>query len=124
MFSLGRAYATKTSLLRLGADVNFHHEKYGWTPLIRASVVGELEVVDLLIREGAEVNQVDRQGRSALICASRNGFLDIARALMKAGADVGAVSKTGKTALDLACVMGGCSKKEMELLLRTPPGQL
>jgi len=49
---------------------------------------GNLESVELLVRHGAEIDEVDSQGRTPLIQASSEGQLEIAQSLVAAGADV------------------------------------
>ena len=58
----------------------------GWTALIRASANGDLEVVQELIKAGADVNTKNNNGQTALMIASANGHLEIANALKEAGA--------------------------------------
>lgn len=57
-------------LIALGRDVNSQTEE-GLTLLMEAANVGDLEIVELLVKNGAEVNRVDVHGNSALIYASR-----------------------------------------------------
>ena len=49
---------------------------------------GNLESVELLVQHGAEIDEVDSQGRTPLIQASSEGQLEIVRSLVSAGADV------------------------------------
>lgn len=51
--------------------------------------MGELEVeaIEVLIKAGADVNRVDRRGRTPVFCAARVGNLEVVEALVKAGAD-------------------------------------
>jgi len=62
-------------------------ETEGMTALIRASMEGNVEVVKLLIKEGADVNYVNRKGQSALMWAAGGcGSLAIGVILLKEGA--------------------------------------
>jgi ankyrin repeat protein len=97
-------------LLDRGADVNatdaFQHQ----TALMWASAEGHLEVVDTLLKAGANPNIqahitsiTDRKnadhptgGFTALMWAARNGYEDVVRRLVKGGADLN--SKNGDSA--------------------------
>ncbi len=52
-----------------------------------------------LIKNGADVNLVDKNGDTALIVATRYGHKDIPQALINSGADVDATDQYGNTAL-------------------------
>ena len=71
-------------LLDLGAQTE--HRERGYAALIQASHVGQLEMVRLLIRKGADVNVV-AVNDSALIAAAGKGLLEITRLLIDNGAD-------------------------------------
>jgi len=53
-------------LLERGVDVNSRADDDGFTPLLRASENGALEVVRLLLEHGADVQAVDVDGKTAL----------------------------------------------------------
>ena len=59
--------------------------------LMYASYYGHLEVVKLLILNGADVNDIIN-GYSSLIYASMNGFREVVKLLILNGADVNAVN--------------------------------
>jgi ankyrin repeat protein len=68
-----------------------------------------------LISEGADLDCVDRSGRSPLMCASRREALDgIAARLIAAGAKLDLFDKGGHSALINACV---CKRSATALLL-------
>jgi hypothetical protein len=72
----------------------------GGTPLMRASLKGQLEVVRRLIDKGADVDAIKtKDGATALMWASQGGNLEIVRLLIEKGANVNAVKKEGATAL-------------------------
>jgi len=71
----------------------------GGTPLMSASLKGQLEVVRRLIDKGADVDAVKKDGATALMWASQGGNLEIVRLLIEKGANVNAVKKEGATAL-------------------------
>ena len=72
-------------LLNNGAEVD-KANIYGVTPLILASALGRLEVVNLLIEHQADVHLKNDDGKTALHYARREGYTAIEKALRKAGA--------------------------------------
>lgn len=59
-----------------------------------------------LIKNGADVNTVDKNGRTALMFATIEGRTDIVKELIKNGVDVNAVNEWGTTALAFATIEG------------------
>ncbi|MEM9554284.1 MAG: ankyrin repeat domain-containing protein [Acidobacteriota bacterium] len=72
------------------------------TPLEAAVLEGDPEIVDLLLRFGADVNQAVDEGFTPLMTAATTGAQRIARRLLEAGARPRARNDEGKTAIDLA----------------------
>ncbi len=64
-----------------------------------AALNGELEKVKESLRQGADLNDVDNEGRTALMYASFNGHTEIVRLLLDEGAGVGTRDPMGRTAL-------------------------
>lgn len=56
-------------------------------------------MVSILISRGAEVNTLDREGRSALHHAAEAGSCDVIRQLLEAGADLHVNDEKGRTAM-------------------------
>ena len=75
------------------------------TVLMRAARSGHVNVVDALLKAGADVNRADTDGNTALIHASVKGQVDCVKSLIKAGADVNTVSRY-QTALIVAAEGG------------------
>jgi hypothetical protein len=71
-----------------------------------ASENGNLEIVKLLLDNGAAVNGVDSTGMTALMLAAERGHLQIVILLLDNGAAVNDVDSTGMTALMLAAERG------------------
>ena len=63
-------------------------------PIHEAAVAGDVELVELLIANGADVDDRDVHGYTPLLLAIQAGQSDIARALIKSGADVNARAVT------------------------------
>ena len=81
---------------------NIHRGLKTETPLISASLAGDVAMVKELINHGADVNKVSdwMVGDSPLICACAGGHTATVSALLLAGANVNAKTKQdGKTAL-------------------------
>lgn len=75
----------------------------GWTPLHEASNHGFVEIVQMLIRAGADVNDsggVNCDGVTSLHDAAANGHVAIVQLLLENGADPNLLTKSGETALD------------------------
>ena len=81
-------------------------EKERNSNLILAAEEGNIDKVNQLLREGANVNAVDKWGSTALIDAAFSGNTDIAKALIKAGANVNAKNKGSDTPLLIAILNG------------------
>jgi len=68
----------------------------GMTALHWAAEGGNLEIADLLVRQGADVSAVTRLGAyTPLHLASRGGHGDVVQLLLEAGGDPGALTDTG-----------------------------
>ena len=64
-------------------------DQYGDTALCRAIRSGRVDIVKVLVGEGADVNKAGKEGRTPLILASSLvGKEDVVQVLLEAGADV------------------------------------
>lgn len=75
-----------------------------FTPLGFACSIGHLEIVDSLIKAGADFNTIDQE-KTPLIDACDRGYFEIVRVLVKAGADVN-LKVISNTPLTAACNSG------------------
>lgn len=76
-------------LLEYGADVNAvltGKDVSGWTALLFASVNGDDNLVDYLLRQGAFVNHTSDEGQSALSLARQEKYKTLIQLLKKHGA--------------------------------------
>ncbi|XP_048469739.1 ankyrin repeat and SOCS box protein 6 [Rhincodon typus] len=96
----GLVTAAEKLLLR-GADLNFEDPVTYYTPLHVAVLHNQPDVVELLVRHGADVNKRDRvHSSSPLDLASEEvERLPCLQRLLDLGANVNGVDKTGKSAL-------------------------
>lgn len=79
-------------------------DKYGIPILIKAAESGHLNVVQYLVKHGADINVRTKFENTALMGASLFGYLDIVKYLVAQGADVNDQNVGGETALMRAAV--------------------
>ncbi|PNH09548.1 Ankyrin repeat domain-containing protein [Tetrabaena socialis] len=113
----GRLREVQT-LLSDPANVNSNvQDENGWTALHCASEKGHKEMVEVLLRAGADVAAKSTNGWTALHLASQKGHTEAVKVLLRAGADVAVKSNNGWTALHLASQKG--HTEPVEALLRS-----
>ncbi len=83
--------------------------KKGSKALILASRLGKIDLVQLLLRYGADPNISSYHGSYSLHWAAQAGFADAVLLLIKAGANIHALNRAGATALCFACGFGNIS---------------
>ena len=112
----GRGKVVKT-LLDYGAKVDYINRRKCETALtVAIERQAPVTLVEDLLKKGASVNHVDRNGDTALIVASKNRAERVVELLLKHGADVNYESKqSGETAL-MKAVTGSCCKIVGDLL--------
>lgn len=64
--------------------------------------LGREEIVELLLRNGVDINSINKNGSTALDIAVEKGFGKIVEILMQGGANPKLENKNGKTAIDIA----------------------
>ena len=102
--------------LERGVDINaMDSDNFYRTALIKSSIKGHKEIVELLIKKGADINDRYR-GSTSLIISSLYGHKDIVELLIQNGADVNSKDKYGDTALMSASRHG--YKDIVEILLK------
>ena len=83
------------------------HNGNQFTALHLASLHGQRRVVQLLLRERAEVDSANAKGETPLHVSSKNGHAQVVCALLASGAAVNQVDTIGRTALHHCCVTAG-----------------
>ena len=89
----------------MGAEVNARDNR-GWTPLVNAARIGNLEIVKTLIENGADVNVSGAKNWTALLLATRYKHSKIAKILIERGADVNVRTVSGWTPLMMVAFGG------------------
>ncbi len=98
--------------LAAGADVNAVES--GWTPLVTATVRGNVDAVEMLLKAGANPNLEDIYPQIPLYYAAREGHMRIMQMLLNAGADVNGHRESLITPLYGAVVFSGTAKGGIE----------
>ena len=89
------------------ADLNVRASQHGQTALMLAVSHGRLDMVDLLLEAGADVNIRDEDGSTALMCAAEHGHMEIVKLLMRhPDININATDNDGLTALSVAMEAG------------------
>jgi hypothetical protein len=81
-----------------GVDLN-QLDEYGFTPLIEAAIVDNIEISKLLLEKGANPNQPDVIGGTALHWAAENNNLELCKLLLEHRADPNAYNLSGQAVL-------------------------
>ncbi|CAH8664748.1 unnamed protein product [Dicrocoelium dendriticum] len=97
---------TVALLLAVGADVNARTEETQETALTLAACGGFIEVCEMLLNAGADIEVGGVGCSTPLMEAAQEGHLDLVRRLLQRGAAVNAVTATGDTALHYAAENG------------------
>jgi len=87
-----------------GADIN--ETDRDWFPLLMAVACNNEDVVELLLKSGAEYDKTDGQGLTSLALAVQEGHVKPMTMLLEHGADVDRCTTSGTAPLFLACGNG------------------
>ncbi|XP_008836722.1 2-5A-dependent ribonuclease isoform X2 [Nannospalax galili] len=93
-------------LLATGADVNVSEDIGGWTPLHNAVQCGRVDIVELLLRHGADPHQRKKNGATPFIIAGIQGDVKLLEIFLSKGADVNDCDSYGFTAFMEAAEYG------------------
>ena len=99
----------------VGKRFSINQQIEGTTPLCRAVMKGNKDIVKVLIRHGATVNRPDNVNCYPIHYATMNGFCDITQFLINNCADINIKNGIGETALHSATAKG--KYKIVELLI-------
>lgn len=95
-------FAVMKLLLENNANPNLSDRLRGLTALMHRAVVGDTNMINLLLSFGADPNRADIGQETALMKAVRGRKFKAAQALVEGGADPNVQDLTGKTALEYA----------------------
>ncbi|XP_076060557.1 uncharacterized protein LOC143036750 [Oratosquilla oratoria] len=98
---LQRSLTCVKLLLSHGADPEVANRR-GYTPLMAAALIGEVETVRALLTHGAKTEARDARGETALMKATQADCRDVVRVLLSHGADPNARNSCGGCALHSA----------------------
>ena len=99
----------------------------GICPLMLACQCGYVEIVKLLVEEGADVNLQNAYGSSrwsALMKAVAFGHVEIAKVLVECGAKIALENTRGESALVISCRSGNKNTEVIKLLLQQGYGMV
>ena len=74
----------------------------GFSPLLGACWIGDLELVTQLVEAGADIEWLSRSGQTALMVAAERGWTPIVQYLCNKGARTFTIDNFGRTAVSLA----------------------
>lgn len=92
--------------LLVEAGVNVNAQRYYKSPLTAAAAFGHIQIVQLLLKNNAEVNARSQDYGSALRAAASGGYLDVVKHLLESNADVNDENDGLGTALQAAAFQG------------------
>lgn len=110
----GLMTTAKRLISTAGLEIDATDES-GRTPILVAADNGQAALVELLIRNNANLDRMDDAGSSAVLLAAERGHAEVVRALIKAGANVEQLDASGQSALHLAA-WNGADEVVSELL--------
>ena len=97
--------------IAFGTNLNSVGSSRDETALIIAACQGHVEIVNLLIEEGVDLNIQNNEGVTAQFCAVFFGRTEIVQILSDAGADPNIVMSQDLTAMDLVSVEWGDNRE-------------
>eukprot|EP00300_Choanocystis_sp_HF-7_P011331 c17415_g1_i3.p1 GENE.c17415_g1_i3~~c17415_g1_i3.p1 ORF type:complete len:162 (+),score=35.76 c17415_g1_i3:32-517(+) len=94
--------AVVRSSLEINPELIHQSAQYGMTPLMNASMLGQTNILKVLIEYGADLNVKGKGGMTALMYAAFQNHVEVVQLLIASGADVTIRSDKNRTALGLA----------------------
>lgn len=81
-------------------------DENGFTPLMYASIIGDVTISEMLIDSGADVNAQNQSGATALMLAAKYNHLKLCKKLVKSGANAKLSTTNRQTAFTIAAQYG------------------
>lgn len=94
------------ALLEQGAEVNAEGGRLGATAFHAAALRGHVEIMDILLKHGADPNKLDTIKKTSLHSAALSGNIEVIKYLLDNGADPEAKDDQNMSAYDQAIVAG------------------
>uniref|UniRef100_A0A182NRY9 ANK_REP_REGION domain-containing protein n=1 Tax=Anopheles dirus TaxID=7168 RepID=A0A182NRY9_9DIPT len=101
--------AAAASVAMVAPELIESADEDGFTPLHLAVIQGNLQLVNLLLANGADVNALDNEGHSVVHWATVCGEVEALRSVLAAGADVSTPDINGGSPLHYAAQMCGAN---------------
>eukprot|EP00300_Choanocystis_sp_HF-7_P011332 c17415_g1_i4.p1 GENE.c17415_g1_i4~~c17415_g1_i4.p1 ORF type:complete len:146 (+),score=25.66 c17415_g1_i4:32-469(+) len=80
--------AVVRSSLEINPELIHQSAQYGMTPLMNASMLGQTNILKVLIEYGADLNVKGKGGMTALMYAAFQNHVEVVQLLIASGADV------------------------------------
>ena len=91
-----------------GIDVGAYSTRFACSHGVTAAVGGDAGVAKLLLRNGASIDQKDKDGKTALMIATVNGHYDLVETLLENKADVTIVNEVRVSTACAVCWVNVC----------------
>ena len=91
-----------------GVDVVVYNARFACSHCVTAAVGGDAGVAKLLLRNGASIDQKDKDGKTALMIATVNGHYDLVETLLENKADVTIVNEVRVSTACAVCWVNVC----------------
>ncbi|MCJ8746934.1 hypothetical protein PDJAM_G00147570 [Pangasius djambal] len=101
-------------------DIN-QPNKHGTPPLLIAAGCGNIQIIDVLIRKGAEIQALDKSGANAIYYAARHGHVETLKFLHEKKCPLDIQDKSGETALHVASRYGNVDVVQYLCSIRANP---
>lgn len=100
-FAIGKEIEVVKLLVSRGANIDTSDKENGWTPIIIASMHGDVDSIDYLHLHGADIDVQDKlDGWNSMIYAASENNIETVKKLYNLGANPHIKDKNGKTFLD------------------------
>lgn len=109
-------YELAQVLLAMSAKVEDRGQKNDCTPLMEAASAGHIEIIELLLKHGADVNAQSSTGNTPLMYACAGGHVGAVQLLLAHGANVEDHNENGHTPLMEAASAGHVTVAKVNML--------
>ncbi|KAF3851422.1 hypothetical protein F7725_013194 [Dissostichus mawsoni] len=101
-------------------DIN-QPNKHGTPPLLIAAGCGNVQIIEVLMRKGAEIQANDKSGANAIYYAARHGHVETLKFLHEKKCPLDVQDKSGETALHVAARYGNVDVVSYLCTIRANP---